>query len=204
MRRFRMSIAGLLGLVALMGVAIAALTHPSPLAGNAYYTITLAALIIAVLAAVYHRGGKRAFWVGFSTCGWAYFLLVFGPAWVQPYGQNLVTTTLLDIVYPYTIPSKAGVATLDPAGIPVSWSKLAGFRASGRGARVILAGGFAGGPVGPLPSPWEILTTPDRTTRFWPESPETFRRIGHSLFCLAFATIGGFLTRRFRMTQDPT
>ena len=38
------SIAGLLGLVALAGVSIAALTHPSPLAGSASYSLTLATL----------------------------------------------------------------------------------------------------------------------------------------------------------------
>src|SRR3954449_12967245 len=79
MRPFRISIAGLLGAVASMGVVIAAMIYPSRLAANAFYSLTLGTLTISVLAAVYHRAERRAFWVGFSSCGWAYFLAVFGP-----------------------------------------------------------------------------------------------------------------------------
>ena len=110
MRRFRISIAGLLGAIALMGVAIAALIYPSPLAANAFYSLTLATLTISVLAAVYHRAAKRAFWVGFSTCGWTYFLAVFGPEPLSHVGPGLVTTTILNIVYPYTVPAADAAA----------------------------------------------------------------------------------------------
>jgi membrane protease YdiL (CAAX protease family) len=203
MRRFRISIAGLLVAVAVLGVAIAALVYPSPLAANAFHSMTLATLTIAVLAAVYHRGAKRAFWVGFSTCGWAYFLAVFGPEPLSHVGPGLVTTTILNVVYPYTVPSTVAAAALDPVGSSTPSARL--YRRVVRdGAKVVLTGGFGvlTGPPVPPPTPWEIWTRPDRMTQFNQSSPRMFQRVGHSLFCLIFAMIGGTLTRRFRMALD--
>jgi hypothetical protein len=202
MRRFRISIAGLLVAVALLGLAIAALIYPSPLVANAFFSMTLATLTIAVLAAVYHRGAKRAFWVGFSTCGWAYFLAVFGPEPLSHVGPGLVTTTILNIVYPYTVPSAVAAAALDPIESSTPSAQL--YRRVVHDRQVILTGGFGAksGPPVPPPTPWEIWTRPDRMTQFNQSSPRMFQRIGHSLFCLIFALIGGALTRRFQMARD--
>jgi hypothetical protein len=204
MRRSRISIAALLAGIALFGVAFTALIHPSPLWGDAFYSMTLATLTIAVLAAVYGQGPRRAFWVGFSTCGWAYFLAIFGPEPLSHFGSNLITTAILDIIYPYTIPRIGGGAALIPApsDLPEAPSRLA--RRSGGGGMIILAGAFAGaaGPPIPPPTPWEIWTKPDRATRFNQASPRMYRRIGHSMACLIFALIGGILARRFREKRE--
>jgi hypothetical protein len=73
--RPRISIARLLGLIVAFGVALAALRSPSNLWANALVTLTLAALVVAVINVVYSRARVRAFWVGFLIAGAAYFLL---------------------------------------------------------------------------------------------------------------------------------
>ncbi len=185
MRWFRTSIAGLLVAVALVGVAIAALIHPSPIVGNAAFSAILATLTIAVLTAVYRRGRARAFWVGFATCGWACFLAIYGPGMYSLIGQDLVITAILDIAYPYTVPTTGPATTFGPAGVM---------------------------PPTPFPGAWEVWTRPDRVTQYnmvdpskepFAVSPKMFRRIGYALSCLMSALIGGVLTRRFHATRDP-
>ena len=74
--------------------------------------------------------------------------------------------------------------------------------------RVILTGGFAGPPPTPI-SAWDIWTMPDRGAGgelvaggFLLMSPVTFRRIGHAIFCLLIALVGGLLTRHLHATRD--
>jgi hypothetical protein len=217
MPRIRLSIATLLAGIALFGVAFTALIHPSPLWGNAAYSMTLATLTIAVLAAIYGRGPRRAFRVGFSTCGWVYFLAIFGPEPLSNFGSNLVTTAILDIFYPYTTPRIGGGAALTPARqlydevVDDGSIILAGAFGGGPAvpppvretlmAQRVRAGAFGGVPAVPPPTPWEIWTKPDRTTRFKQSSPLIYRQIGHSMFCLIFALIGGVLTRRFQQAR---
>jgi hypothetical protein len=204
MRRFRISIAGLLGTIAVLGVAIAALIYPSPLAANAFYSLTLGTLTISVLAAVYHRAAKRAFWVGFATCGWTYFLAVFGPEPLSHVGPGLVTTTILNVLYPYTVPEADASTVLAPVSPPNPRGNIVIRSVRPRGARTVLTGGFGvlTGPPTPPPTPWQVWTKPDRMTQFNQSSPKMFQRIGHSLFCLIFALIGGVLTRAFRASRD--
>ena len=203
MRRFRVSIAALLAGIALFGVAFTALIHPSPLWGNAFYSLTLGTLTIAVLAAIYGRGRRRAFWVGFSTCGWAYFLAIFGPEPISHAEPNLVTTAILDILYPYTIPRVVPGSAQAPAPTPSIASAKRLARTSAGGGMVVLAGAFGGGGKAPVPpTPWEIWTTSDRTMMFTQARPKVFRKIGHSMFCLLFALAGGFLTQRFHELRE--
>jgi hypothetical protein len=74
MRHFRFSIRGLMVVIVLLSVAFAALRFPTPLWANVWFSLTAAALTLAVPAAVYRRGEQRAFWVGFAVCGWVYFI----------------------------------------------------------------------------------------------------------------------------------
>ena len=203
MRRFRVSIAALLAGIALFAVSFTTLIYPSPLVANAYHTLTLGILTIGILGAIYSRGRRRAFWVGFSTCGWAYFLAVFGPEPISHVGPNLVTESILDIIYPHTIPrSVAGAALIRPPApqaAPVSRLAMMTNWPGMISEKVILTEGLrGGGPPFVPPTPWEIWTTPDRATQSIQKSPRMFRRIGHSMFCLLFALIGGYAARRFR------
>jgi hypothetical protein len=183
MRRIRVSIAALLTGIALFGVTLTALIYPSPLAGNAFFTLTVGTLMTGLLGAVYSRGRKRAFWIGFSTFGWAYFLANYGPEPISNVASNLVTEGILEILYPYTIPhAESGDASVVPPALLPQ-------------------------PVPPMlpgdpPSSWETWTTSDRTTGSYYSSPRMFNRIGHSLFCLLFASIGGILARRFHENRE--
>jgi len=200
MRRFRVSIAGLLAGIALFGVGFAALLHPAPLWRNGLFSITMATLTIAVLAAIYRRGPRRAFWVGFATCGWVYFLAIWGPAPVSNIGVHLVTRAILDIVYPFTLPAAGGQAASSPIDPVDSPPRLARTRAGGS---IIFAGAFGGGgPPAPAQTAWQVWTTPDRSMRNSIQgSPQDFSQIGESLFCLVIATAGGVLTRFLHQTN---
>jgi hypothetical protein len=198
MRRIRVSIAGLLVGIALLGVSLAALLHPSPLWGSVFYSLTLGTLTIFLLAAIFKRGPSQAFWIGFCSCGWAYFLAIFGPDPIAQLGPNLVTTAILDISYPFTIPrEEVGASRISAPPYPTSLRTSTARTARG-GGTIILAGAFGGNPPATFPTPWEVWTKPDRMTSFNNStSPKMYRRIGHSIFCLLFASLGGFMARRF-------
>src|SRR5689334_15447370 len=102
MRRPVITIASLMGAIALIGVALAALRSPTQLWAGITLSASLAAVTLAVLAAVYRRGRSRAFWVGFSVCGWVYLTLHLGPWFEHHIGPTLASTAALDFIYSQT------------------------------------------------------------------------------------------------------
>jgi hypothetical protein len=111
MRHFRFSIRGLMVVIVLLCLAFAALRFPTPLWANIWFSLTVAALTLAVPAAVYRRGDQRAFWVGFAVCGWVYFILALAP-WMQgEAGFQLATTTILDLMSPHIVQKIVPVET---------------------------------------------------------------------------------------------
>jgi hypothetical protein len=76
MRPRRISLASLLGIVAVFGLGLAGLKSSTVLWTTAATTVTLALLLAAVLGAVLLRGPERAFWLGFALFGWVYLVLV--------------------------------------------------------------------------------------------------------------------------------
>jgi hypothetical protein len=207
MRRFRFTIAHLLLLVFFCGVGFAALRSASQLWANAWFSAALATLTVAVLAAVYRRGRRRAFWVGFASCGWVYLLLAF-TAWFQAQTSPfLLTTAILDILYARIVPS--------PPPMPAPAMGMMGMMNGSMGSGMMLGAGSPGGMGGgmmPTPSPWESWTWPDASSGVGNQigivslvSPDPFRRIGHSQFSLLFALFGGMLARRLHATrEEPT
>jgi hypothetical protein len=79
MGRPRLSILGLIAGVVACGVAFAALRSGSDYWLSAFYTMTVALLLGAVVAARYRRGISRSFWFGFAVFGWGGFLLTSNP-----------------------------------------------------------------------------------------------------------------------------
>ena len=75
---WRFSMLGLFGVVAVAALACAALTNPTPLWACIVETGVVATLTYAVVAAVFRREARRAFWIGLSMVGWGYALLVAG------------------------------------------------------------------------------------------------------------------------------
>jgi hypothetical protein len=182
MRRFRISMRGLMIAIVLLGTAFAALRMPTPLWANVWFSLVLATLTLAVPAVVYRRGERRAFWVGFAACGWVYFILSLAP-WLQgEFGFQLVTTTVLDLLAPYIVQKEYLLRTYIGSFNP---------------------------PTDPAPpSPWQTWNLPE----FPPDNPwrrlgyvtlscpGLYLRIGHAVFCMLVAFVGGEITRYLAAT----
>lgn len=111
----RISIAGLIGLIAFIGLGLACLLYASSswagIAGAAYF----AGLAIAPLGIAYRRGPRRAFWAGFAAWAWIYLLIDAIPAEPPP-NRNQIQDTLFSpgepIVPPgRTIPGPRAIVT---------------------------------------------------------------------------------------------
>ncbi len=90
MRRLRISIAGLMGVVLLAAMAFAALRHPSDLLVSTLFTADLVVLGVAVLGAAFGRGRRRRSWAGFALFLAGYLWAAF--AWPFPGPPALLTT----------------------------------------------------------------------------------------------------------------
>jgi hypothetical protein len=209
----RSSIARLVALVALCGVAFAALRSPSQLWASALFALALGSLPVALIHVLYLRGRRRAFWAGFLICGSAYFAASLGPWFRDEFGPRMVTTALLDLLYvqvspPATAPNNgwtAGTAAAPPptsgwsganAGGPVTISGGPGMTAA------VLAQVVAGSPPAAPTTRWDAWTVPDRADGVGYQvgqlalaSTAPFRRIGHSLLTLLIAALGGCYAR---------
>ena len=103
MARYRFSIRGLMIVIVVLALAFTALRTPSRLWANAWFTLALGGVTIAIPAAVANVGDRRAFWIGFAVCGWVYFIFSLAP-WVDKEASHqLFTTTILDLASPYII-----------------------------------------------------------------------------------------------------
>jgi hypothetical protein len=101
MPRYRVTIAGAMTLVLGSSLGLAALRHASETIANLVILATLLALSLAVLALIYRRGARRAFWVGFALLGWGYMVWA-AEFWWDPAIQRPgpITTGLLEELYP--------------------------------------------------------------------------------------------------------
>jgi hypothetical protein len=72
----RISLAGMLGVVAVIAIGLASLVSATVFWTSAASTVTLAVLLGALVGTMLLRGPERAYAVGFATFGWAYLLLV--------------------------------------------------------------------------------------------------------------------------------
>jgi hypothetical protein len=98
----RISIAGLLGIVAVLAIWLAGMRSASSLWTTTAATVTLALLLTALLAAVLFDGTDRTFWAGFALFAWSYLLLVNWD-WVGgPFGHDLTAglSDLADTIFP--------------------------------------------------------------------------------------------------------
>jgi hypothetical protein len=192
MRRPRFSIASLLGVVVFVAVALAALRAASPAWDAGLLGVTIAALLVAVLLAVHRAGRRRAYWVGFALFGWAYLALVYLGG-VEPRLPTTKLLAFLDSKRPR--PLGAAFADIDSDGTMDIFVADIGGRIKPVKAGVYtsdLSVAFApGGGNGTTTgfASWALPAVgPGRTT-------EDFLRIGHSLFTLMMAAVGGLVSR---------
>jgi hypothetical protein len=176
MRRYSFSIRGLMSVVVILALAFAALRTPSRIWANAWFSLALSGLTVAIPGAVATVEDRRAFWVGFAAFGWVYFAFTLAP-WVDKEASHqLLSTTILDIASPYIVDNRYLARTymqsINPPSSPAE------------------------------PTAWQAWNLPDfQATDSWRigyvklHSPFLFLRIGHAVFCLLGAVVGGELAR---------
>jgi hypothetical protein len=189
MGRMRVTIAGSMGLVALAAVGIAALRHPSPLVASGAFSIVVAVLFVAIVAALSLPGRRRAICGSFAVCGTGYLVLSLGSWTTMASGPHLVTHPLADLSYRATT-GHDGVL-LHHSGVAVSVSSVSDYWKMPQ--HPVMA---SGGP-GFLYQRSTLAESPD-TIRIvpWPVS-----RIAHSLFALNAAAAGSLFA--LLLTRPP-
>jgi hypothetical protein len=145
MRRLRFSIAGLMGIVLVAAIGLAALRSPSAIWAGAIFSLTCAVLGLAIVGAIYCKGAARAWWLGFCVFGWGYLAMVGFSRAGPPFAQ-LPTTQLLLALGP-VLGHPAEVFTVPRA--PNGWRFLNNYFQIGHALLALLAG-LAGGTLARL------------------------------------------------------
>jgi hypothetical protein len=172
MSRHRTSIAGLIGFIGACGAGLAALRGASLLSVSLTLSAALTALTLGLAGVIYRRGRRRAFWVGFCVCGWAYAFFALSP-YARSIRNVLVTTAVLNLSEESVIP-----AVPPPAPpMPTRWGIWTHVQRIGGGA-------FSAG----------------HRNLNW-TAPE-FYDVGHALFTILLAAIGGTIFRLAHDTRD--
>ncbi len=70
MKRFRFSVAGLMAVILLLAVGMAALRDPTTLWARAIFTAAVTLFAASLLGAMIHRGIPRFSWAGLAVFGW--------------------------------------------------------------------------------------------------------------------------------------
>jgi hypothetical protein len=109
MNRPRISLAGLMVLVVVLGFGFAALRDASETWAGIVLLLTLGLLGVSILGVVYRREARRAWWVGFALFGWGYVALTLAP-WSKP--EKLPSRVPLDYLYAWISPRK--VVAMEP------------------------------------------------------------------------------------------
>jgi hypothetical protein len=109
----RITIAQMLGVVAVVAVGLAAIRAGTETWFKAVYTLTLAMLMVSLLGAIVRPRDRRAGWMGFALFGWAAFLSISVPDIQGQFAQGFLGFDLLDrsIVLLHRAPPR-------PAGLP--------------------------------------------------------------------------------------
>jgi hypothetical protein len=191
MRRIRFNIASLLVIILIIGVGFAALRESNDLWDSGVFTLTLGVLLISILLALHRMESRRAFWIGFALFGWVYVALTAIP----PIEPRLITTKGL-----HYLDSKVPGRYLEVSIIEVSGSAPPNNQV--QNVAILEEGKQAVSSIQGQSKTWQV---PARTVfGGWMGTKENFVRIGHSLFALVAAWLGGQLSRRlYRSSRSP-
>ena len=97
-RRLRFSIAGLMVVVLVAAIGLAAWRDPTETWNGVVFLLTCGVLTLAVVGVLCRGGAKQIWWLGFALFGWGYFALVFSyPHELLP---RLPTSALLGVAVP--------------------------------------------------------------------------------------------------------
>jgi hypothetical protein len=184
MPKVRFNIAGLLFLVLVLGVALAALRQSSDLWESGFFTATVAILLVSILLSVHRDGLTQAFWLGFAVLGWSYVVLTIVP----PIESRLITTKALAYLQSKVHARRPlKITTVRHSG---SWAQTDQSQnvwfSSDAGDRFVTSG------QGQL---WIWDSAAGKLLSGWNSTSGNFIRIGHSLLALLVAWLGGQLSR---------
>jgi hypothetical protein len=185
MRRFRFTIASLIGVVLFTAVAFAALREATVLWDSVVFTLTVCVFSAAVLLAVHRVGPARAYWLGFALFGGGYLVATLVPTVEHRLATNRGLAYLAE-----KIAERSQSAVLDGTltGSPTGASNSMSFTTAPAG------GGFA------------VATANQGSVQLWNATTgrllvnlkgthEEFVRIGHSFVAVLVALAGGGLSR---------
>lgn len=179
------SIRELLGAVTFLAVGTAALLYASRLWASSLLSFAFALLFIAVLGAITLRDSTRAFWLGFAVFGWLYFVLINWPG-ESNVTRQLITNDALRYVYDDVLPRVrttpieqiSGVRTTQAPRNRITIRRYVTIRTYDQDDP------FDFGPNISYPTPYD------------------FKRVGHSLWMLLIAYVGGRLGRYFYVRRS--
>lgn len=214
---FQFSIRGLLIAVTILSVGIAALLNANGWWEAAMWGGTIFVLAIAVLLAIYRREERRAFWLGFSVCGWL-FLAVLIYSWTpsanpqvarsDPLVESaLITTRLSHLAYNLMLPEskkQASVPMMNGDGsapMTVYFGTNISQTLPVIGTLPAPAGGSSGtNSVSLAFTPSGVLmgSNPDYVPI------ENFTHISHTLWLLLIAAVGGKACQLIYRTRPKT
>jgi hypothetical protein len=189
MPRLRISMASLLGIIAVIALGLAGIKSASSFWTTAAATVTLALLLGALLAAWLLAGADRAFWAGFALFGWTYLVLVNWD-WVGgQFGHDLTAglSDLAESMFAEPVP----IVPAAPVAPPL--------------------------PTLPLNRPYQPPTVVNPAPRPAPPGPSyleevrqrqikigNFVQIGRLTLALSFGLLGGFIATVFARRREST
>lgn len=229
MKRF--SIGTLMMVVLVCGVAIAALHRASDTWAGVLLSLTMFLLGVAVIGAVYRQNATRAWWFGFALFGWGYLTLSSAPWFADQIRPRLPTTELLTYLHGKLNPDpniSANAIMLTGVSTPAAGNSsytiqlaptMSAGNASVKASQVVVAGpsappppsGAAMGAGGPNAgsmtpaAPTQPVLATYVFTLLNGGNLEQFQRVGHDLFTLLAALVGGLTARWFyRSGREPS
>jgi hypothetical protein len=190
----RISIRGLMTIIVVSAVGLAALRNANDLWAAMIFLVAAAAVGVAVLGALFSRGGKRAWWTGFALFGGGYLVAALGP--LQP---QLITTHLLELIH-------RNVTTVTVVEFEVS-------RADQNSIlyRVVYSDGVTVRKVANNvvdTTPPEVLLASMAPAKGWRSAipgaanHDPFLRVGHGLFAFLAGLVGGTVAAWFWRRQE--
>ena len=195
------SVRQLLIAVAFVAIGAAALRNANSYWLTVLWGIVPLLLAVAILLVIFRRGQSQAFWIGFALFGSLYFAVVLVAYWPTPNAarydplayHQLATTKLIDWAYSKIIPEKQRQSQIpDPTaqgggigGMPGMGGRPGGMPMSGSMPGGMMTGFGAG--MGSFAFP--TIANPDYV------DVVTFQQIGHAIWLVALAALGGKLAQ---------
>jgi hypothetical protein len=221
----RFSISGLMAIVLVSAIGLAALRNANDVWAGIMLLLALALGGVALLGVLYVRGRNKAWWAGFALFEASYLALAFGPWCATEIQPKLATTILLGYVHSQVtgspLPLNEDMDSLLMARIRLekslaiaksrvpnppaaTISSLEG-RLANLDQKIYSVKGFHPFGSPPVPAPPSLATT---TASRWQTilpgaaNHDQFQRVGHSLFALLAGLVGAIISTWFHARRE--